>query len=198
MRKISLFIHSTFNGVVTGDPREDKTNFMAWTTNNSLEVGSDALLEAMENVDTILLGRGTYEDLSRKWPIMPAISDIPLGKKINSAHKIVVTGDRPLDELKWGDYETPEQLTGDNVVNQIKDLKMTDGGDIIIFGSPVLVRSLTEADLIDKYIIQVHTVVTNDGERLFDTLSEQKDFRLIEAKALDDTSLLVTFEPVKA
>lgn len=198
MRKISLFIHSTLNGVVTGDPREDKTNFMAWTTNISLETGSDALLEAMENVDTVLLGRGTYEDLARKWPIMPAIMEIPLGVKINNAHKVVVTGDRPLDTLNWGKFDAPEQLTGSNIIEQIKDLKASEGGDIIIFGSPVLVRSLVEAHLIDTYILQVHTVVTNVGEHLFDGLSKQKEFRLVEVKALDDTSILLTFEPKTA
>jgi hypothetical protein len=32
MRKIILYINSTFNGVVTGNLGKDKTNFMVWTT----------------------------------------------------------------------------------------------------------------------------------------------------------------------
>lgn len=52
MRKIILFIHSSFNGVVTGDPREDKTNFIDWTTNTSLEEGSEYLLNTFDTVDT--------------------------------------------------------------------------------------------------------------------------------------------------
>lgn len=195
MRKINLYIHSTLNGVVTGDPREDKTNFMAWTTHKSLETGSDALFDAMEGVDMILLGRGTYEDLSRKWPVMPALQEIPLGVRINEAHKVIVTGNQPLDELRWGEYDTPVQLTGSDIIEQIADMKASEGGDIMIFGSPVLVRSLTEANLIDRYLVQMHTVVTSAGEQLFAGLKEQKDFRLVDAKILDDTSMLVTFEP---
>lgn len=128
----------------------------------------------MSTVDTILLGRGTYEILSKQWPPM---NTSPLGKKINTTHKLVVTGDRPLDELKWGAFETPEQLTGNTIEEQIKDIKSGEGGDIIIFGSPVLVRSLTDANLIDEHQIQVHPAVTNVGEHLFDDLKAQKRFR---------------------
>jgi hypothetical protein len=68
MRKIIVHINSTFNGVVTGDPQEDKTNFMVWTTAESVDSGSRCLLKTMETVDTILLGRNTYENLSQVWP----------------------------------------------------------------------------------------------------------------------------------
>jgi dihydrofolate reductase len=98
MRKIILYINSTFNGVVTGDPSKDKTNFMAWTTEAFIRAGSECLLKTMETVNTILLGRRTYEDLSRefKWPGVkdwPGVNDLGLrlGEKINNAHKLVVT-----------------------------------------------------------------------------------------------------------
>ncbi|WP_152654810.1 dihydrofolate reductase family protein [Oceanobacillus sp. CFH 90083] len=203
MRKIILFIHSTFNGVVTGDPREDKTNFMVWTTDASMEEGSEYLLNTFDTADTILLGRGTYEDLSRKWPSIKDWSNVSdvgsrLGEKINNAHKLVVTGDRSLDELKWGEFEAPKQLTGSNIEEQIKGLKNGNGGDIVIFGSPTLVRSLANANLIDEYQVLVHPVVVNVGERLFDNLKEQKDFHLVDVKTLTDGSLLVTYEPAKA
>lgn len=195
MRKIILFINITFNGVVTGDPSKDKTNFMTWATRARSGTGSEYLLEAMSTVDTILLGRGTYEDLVRKWPSANAL---PLGKKINNAHKLVVTGDRPLDELKWGKFEAPEQLIGNDIEKQIKKLKGGEGGDIMIFGSPVLVRSLTEANLIDEYQFKVHPVVVNVGEHLFDNLKKKKDFQLMEAKALQDGAILVKYAPAKA
>lgn len=206
MRKIILYINSTFNGVVTGDPKKDKTNFMVWTTEAFMEAGSKSLLETMDTVDTILLGRRTYEDLSRieKWPSVkdwgPSVSDVALslGEKINNAHKLVVTGDHPLDELKWGEFEAPKQLTGNNIEEQIKDLKNSDGGDIVIFGSPTLVRSLTNANLIDEYQIQVAPVVVNFGEHLFDNLKHRKDFHLIDVKPLADGSIFVRYEPVKA
>jgi dihydrofolate reductase len=203
MRKIILFIHSTFNGVVTGDPNKDKTNFAVWTAKPSREAGSEYLLKTMDTVDTILLGRGTYEDLSRKWPSIskwPHVSDVisRLGKKINNANKLVVTGDRPLDNLAWGKFAAPKQLTGKNITKQIKDLKNSDGGDIIIFGSPVLVRSLTDANLIDEYQVKIHPVVVTVGEHLFDGLKKKKNFSLVDVKPLEAGAILVTYASAKA
>lgn len=202
MRKIILYINITFNGVVTGDPNEDKTNFMVWTTEASVETGSECVLKTMETVDTILLGRCTYEDLSRieKWPGVedwPGADDLALalGEKINNAHKLVVTHNHPLDEPRWGDFEAPAQLTGGNIEAQIRDLKNSEGGDIIIFGSPTLVRSLADAGLIDVYQFQVHPVTVNVGEHLFDDLKERKDLHLVDAKPLKDGSISVIYKP---
>lgn len=62
MRKIIVSIHSTFNGVVTG-PADDPTNFMIWAQ-AGIEDSSEDFLKNFDTVDTIMLGRGTYEDLS--------------------------------------------------------------------------------------------------------------------------------------
>jgi dihydrofolate reductase len=195
MRKIILFIHSTINGVVTGDPSEDKTNWAVWRNSAGIEEGSQYLLSIFETADTILLGRGTYEDLSRKWPNTRGTK---LADKINNAHKLIVTSARPPGKLKWGEFVAPKPLTGSNIEAQIKDLKNGDGGDIIIFGSPTLVRSLTDANLIDEYQIVMHPVAVNVGEHLFDNLKEQKEFHLVDVKALKVGSLLVTYRPAKA
>lgn len=205
MRKIILYINSTLNGVVTGDPSKDKTNFTVWTNVAYMKAGSECLVKTMETVDTILLGRNTYEALAVKegWLSVkdwgPSISDatVVLGEKINNAHKLVVTGTHPLDALRWGEFEAPQQLTGNNIEERIKDLKNSDGDDIIIIGSPTLVRILTDANLIDEYQVQVAPVVVNYGEHLFDDLKDRKDFHLVEVKALEGGSMLVTYKPAQ-
>lgn len=205
MRKTIVYINSTFNGVVTGDPNQDKTNFMAWTNDAFMEAGSECALKTMETVDTILLGRKTYEDLSRpeKWPSVkdwPGVSDLSLalGEKINNAHKLVVTRDHSHDELTWGKYEAPTPLTGNNIEEQIRDLINSEGGDIVIFGSPTLVRSLTDANLIDEYQILIRPVVVNVGEHLFDNLKARKDFELVEVTPLKEGSIFVKYKSAKA
>lgn len=183
------------NGVVTGDPSEDKTNWAVWRKSAGIEEGSQYLLNLLETADTILLGRGTYEDLSRIWPNTRGSK---LGDKINNAHKLVVTNTCALDKLQWGEFEAPKQLNGSNIEEQIKDLKKGDGGDIVIFGSPNLVRSLANANLIDEYQIVMHPVAVNVGEHLFDNLKKQKEFHLADVKALKVGSLLVTYRPAPA
>lgn len=202
MRKIIVYINSTFNGVVTGDPNEYKTNFMVWTNEAFMQAGSECALQTMQSVDTLLLGRKTYEDLSRpeKWPSVkdwPGVDKLglALGDKINNAHKWVVTRNHANNTLSWGEYEPPKAITGSNIEEQIKKLKAAEGGDIVIFGSPTLVRSLTDTNLIDEYHIQVRPVVVNVGEHLFDNLQSRKDFQLIEVTPLKEGSLFVKYRP---
>src|SRR6266508_1845891 len=96
IRKLIVSIHSTANNIVTGSPSGDETDFMQWAQ-RGIEDSLDKFLISLDGVDTILLGRGTYEDLVRKWPKVkewPEVSDVALrvGEKINTAPKIVVTG----------------------------------------------------------------------------------------------------------
>lgn len=115
MRKLIVSIHSTANDIVSGPP-SDKTNFMVWAQ-AGIEDSLEPFLKSLANVETILLGRGTYEDLVRKWPKVkewPDASDVVLriGDKINATPKLVVTGKHPRANLEWGEFEPPTQLTG--------------------------------------------------------------------------------------
>jgi dihydrofolate reductase len=168
------------------------------------QAGIDDSLESfslsLANVDTILLGRATYEDLVRKWPKVrdwPRVSDVALriGEQINAARKVVVTGPHPLESLEWGEFEPPTQLTGTNVEEQIKQLKAARGGDIMTFGSPTLVQSLTNAGLVDEYRILVHPVIVNEGKRLFENLVGRTYLRLIGVDTFDRGAILVRYAP---
>jgi riboflavin biosynthesis pyrimidine reductase len=85
------------------------------------------------------------------------------------------TGKHPLERLEWGEFEPPTQLTGAGAQEQIKELKKSDGDDIITFGSPTLVQSLANAGLVDEYRILIHPVIVNEGRRLFEKLDGRTD-----------------------
>jgi dihydrofolate reductase len=201
MRRLIVSIHSTANDIVTGPP-SDETNFMVWAQagiddSHSLE----SFLKSLATVDTILLGRATYEDLVRKWPKVkewPQVSDVVLriGEKINATPKVVVTSKHPLESLEWGEFEPPTKLTGPSIEEQIKGLKEGDGGDIITFGSPTLVQSLTNARLVDEYRILIHPVIVNEGKRLFERLEGRTDFRLISVDTFERGAILITYAPI--
>jgi dihydrofolate reductase len=70
------------------------------------------------------------------------------------------------------------------VEDQVRDLKDRDGGDLVIFGSPTLVRSLTDARMIDEYQIDVRPVAVTVGEHLFDAVHARTDFHLVGVKPL--------------
>jgi dihydrofolate reductase len=198
MRKLIVSIHSTANGIVTGPP-SDETNFMVWAQ-AGIEDSLEPFLRSLANVDTVLLGRVTYEDLVRKWPKVkewPDASDVALriGEKINTSEKLVVTGKHPRKELAWGAFEPAKQLTGANIEQQIEALKRGNGGDIITFGSPTLVQSLTNAGLVDEYRLLIHPVIVNEGKRLFENLQGRTDFRLVSVDPLKRGAMFVTYAP---
>lgn len=199
MRRLIVSIHATANGVVTGPPA-DETNFMVWAQ-DGIEDSLESFARSLAGIDCILLGRGTYEDLVRKWPKVrewPDVSDtaLEIGEKINRTPKAVVTDTLRPEELQWGDFEPPERLSGADLEAQIGKLKDADGADIITFGSPTLVQSLTNAGLVDEYRILVHPVVVHEGRCVFDNLHRRVDFRLVSVETYARGAMLLTYAPV--
>ena len=200
MHKLIVSIHATANGIVTGPP-SDETNFMVWAQ-AGIEDSLESFAKSLTGVDRILLGRGTYEDLVRKWPNVrqwPDVSDAALriGEKINRSLKVVVTGTLARERLAWGDFEPATRLGGADVKGRIGKMKEADGGDIITFGSPTLVQSLTNAGLVDEYRILVHPVVVHEGRRLFDNQHGRTDFRLLGVETYARGAMMVTYAPTR-
>ncbi len=198
MRKLIVSIHSTANGIVTGPP-SDETNFMVWAQ-AGIEDAIEPFLESLANVDTMLLGRATYEDLVTKWPKVKEWPDasaavLRIGEKVNTSTKFVVTNKHPRKEFAWGAFEPAKPITGANIEGQIEELKRGSGGDIITFGSPTLVQSLTNAGLVDEYRLLIHPVVVNEGKRLFENLDGRTDFRLVSVDPLKRGAMFVTYVP---
>lgn len=201
MRKLMVSIHSTANDIVTGPPSGDETD-LHWAQ-AGIEDSLDTFWTSLAGVDTILLGRATYEDLVRKWPKVKEWPDVPdvtlrIAEKINTTPKIVVTGKHPLESLEWGEFEPPTQLTGASVEEQIKELKEGDGGDIITFGSPTIVQSLTNAGLVDEYRILIHPVIVHEGKRLFENMQGRTNFRLIGVDTFEHGAMLVRYALIEA
>ena len=197
MRKLIVSIHSTANNIVTGPPTDDETDFMQWAQ-PGINDTMDKFLTSLDGVDTLVLGRGTYEDLVRKWPQVKEWPDVPevalrMGEKVNTARKFVVTSTLPPESLHWGEYEPPSSIAGSALRQRITELKQSEGGDIMTFGSPVLVQSLTNARLVDEYQIIMHPVIVSEGRRLFENLDGRTDLRLVNVDTFSAGAMMITY-----
>ena len=107
----------------------------------------------------MLLGRRTYEIFAAYWPNQ---GDNPIAKAFNKATKYVVT--RSLDRFDW---ENSQRIDGD-VVDEVRQLKASDGPALHIWGSSELLQTLIAAELVDEYRIWVFPLMLGKGKRLFE------------------------------
>ena len=94
------------------------------------------------------------------------------------------------EPLEW-DNST---LIGENVAEEIAELKRQAGRDISISGSPTLVRSLLKDGLIDELRLMVHPVVVGGGKRLFEE-GDRVAFELVDSKTFSMGVVYLTYRP---
>jgi dihydrofolate reductase len=83
-------------------------------------------------------------------------------------------------------------LTGD-VAQAVLALKQQDGPDLNVIGSPQLVQTLAEHDLVDEYPLMIDPLIVGGGKRLFRDGTPAKPLRLVESKATSTGAILATY-----
>jgi dihydrofolate reductase len=139
--------------------------------------------------DTILLGRVTYQVWAPYWPTS---SDEPYASHINNTQKYVVS--TSLDGVAWGEWDNIGLIKA-NLADEVARLKRQPGKNIGIAGSPTLVRSLLQQDLVDELTLMIHPVVVGSGKRLFDGQSELKRLRLVNSRVTTTGVVNLTYVP---
>jgi dihydrofolate reductase len=81
-----------------------------------------------------------------------------------------------------------------DVAADIAALKNSDGGDILVYGSATLAKSLLHHDLVDELHLLMYPVVIGGGLRLFDDKRELKNFGLKHSRAFDNGVLLLEYQ----
>jgi dihydrofolate reductase len=181
MRKVVASEFVSLDGVVESP---DKWHFPYFND----EMG-DVIGAAMATSDAMLMGRVLYEEWATFWPKQDP-DENPVAARMNGVRKYVVS--TTLEEpLEWNN----STLIGDNVAEEILRLKEQPGKDISISGSPTLVRSLLEDDLLDELKLMIHPIVVGSGKRLFEEGSDQKALELLDSKTFSTGVLYLTYQP---
>ena len=154
------------------------------------EEGNKFKLDETLSSEALLLGRVTYEGFAASWP--SRTDDAGFADKFNSMPKYVVSS--TLDEPEWNNSTV---LKGD-VVEAVSRLKQEQDGDIVVHGSPQLVQTLLDHDLVDELRLMVFPVVLGSGKRLFGETSDKKPLRLTDTKVVGDGVAILTYQPAAA
>lgn len=192
MRKIIVAEFITLDGVIQapGSPDEDTEGGFThggWTGPYWHDEIGRHFFEAVEQADTFLLGRKTWQIHAAAFEPMPAGD--PFGDVMNGMRKVVVS-----TTLKSTDAWRNSTLIRGNVVEEVRRLKDGPGKNILTDGSSVLVHTLIENDLVDEFALHVYPLVLGSGKRLFPD-GKRIDLKLIESQALPTGVVFQRFQP---
>lgn len=185
MSKLIVSEFVSLNGVMEAPGGEEGHPHSGWTFESIY--GDDHYAykqKEIEEAESLLLGRVTYEGFSSAWPEREG----PFADKINSMPKYVVSS--TLNEPAWTNTTV---LDGDPI-ESVSKLKETGGGPILVNGSAQLVHALTEAGLVDEYRAMVHPVLIADGLRMFPDPGQMLKLRLTDSIAYDSGVNLLIYE----
>jgi dihydrofolate reductase len=181
MRKIFAFIMTTLDGYYEGPNQE----FDFWVIDDEFNEFS---LQQLDEADTLVFGRVTYEGMAAYWPTPAAEEeDARVAATMNDTPKIVVS--RTLDRAEW----TKTDIAGD--AEELRRLKREPGGDMVILGSPRLTESLIRLRLIDELRIMVNPVVLGAGNSLFRSAEERIRLKLLRTRAFNSGNVLLYYGP---
>ncbi|MEP6571910.1 MAG: dihydrofolate reductase family protein [Gemmatimonadota bacterium] len=195
----------TLDGVVQGgggpdEDREGGFEFGGWAMDyddrmDKLDEGGKLVMEWESRTEALLLGRKTYEIWAGAWGVWDENAKGLTGeltRRYNRVPKYVAS--RTLTTLAWKN----SHLLGPDVPAAVKKLRAAPGGEIRVWGSTGLIRTLAEHDLIDEYRLAVYPIVLGTGKKLFSEGFALATLTLIETRALESGVIVNTYRRSEA
>jgi dihydrofolate reductase len=131
----------------------------------------------------LLLGRGSDEWFGTRWTTRPG----EWADRLRELPKYVVSSS--LENPRWTNVTV---LSGD-AVEEVSKLKQRIRGEIVVYASAPLVRTLMEHDLVDELRLTVYPVVLGAGVRLFNPTSDKTPLRLVDVQTLGENLIHLTY-----
>ncbi len=142
----------------------------------------------------ILYGRITYQLMEDFWPNLvknpsgnQALDDF--AEAIHEIPKIVFS--HTLNHLEWENAVLAKKALQDEVLA----LKQIADRDFFV-GSPGLIISLMNLNLVDELQICVHPVVAGSGRLLFNNIQERNALKLVKTKIFSSGAIILYYEPI--
>jgi dihydrofolate reductase len=159
-RKTIVFIAASLDGFIAGP--DDNLSFLDLVAKEGEDYGYAAF---MQMVDTVILGRKTYDWVMKQVPVFPH-ADL-------ESYVITRTEKPALGKTVFYTGE-PAAL--------VKELAQKEGKNIFIDGGAELVNSLLKEKLVDEIYLSLIPIILGDGVRLFHTGNPIQVSTLVSAK----------------
>lgn len=173
MRKIIVLSFISLDGIMQapGGPEEDTSGgfkYGGWTFPYFDEAAGRVMERQMQPTD-YLFGRKTFDIFESYWQKPEHVSDWP---GVNTGMKYVMSTTR--DSSDW------QNTTFIRTVDEIKELKNSDGPDLQVHGSGEMIQTLLTNDLVDELWLKTFPVTLGSGKKLFASGTIPAAFELAE------------------
>ncbi|MFK0255102.1 dihydrofolate reductase family protein [Streptomyces sp. NPDC090445] len=188
---VSEFI--SLDGVVQapGGPDEDRDGGFAhggWTHPFfDPEIVGGAFADTVTQADALLYGRRTWQTMAAAWP---GRAGDPFADRMNSLPKYVVSDTLKDADLTW---ENTTRIAAGEALGRIRALRASEGGDLVVMGSPTLVRTLIAEGLVDELRLVVMPVLLGGGKSVFPADGGLRTLELISSVTGPAGAQVVTY-----
>ena len=196
MRKVIVVEWMTLDGVVQAPGARDEDTsggfqHGGWHLPYFDDLARSWVVDGYATAGGFLLGGRTYQNLAAYWPNASEEEQV-IAQPLNPRPKYVASTTLT-EPLQW---QHATLLRGD-VAQAVADLKRQDGGDLLAIGSPGLVQTLVEHDLVDELRVMVDPLVVGGGKRLFAEDGVLRPLRLLDSQVTTAGAILATYAPAR-
>jgi dihydrofolate reductase len=185
MGKIALSQNTSLDGVMQSPgPTDVPFKFRGWAVDFESSESGRFALESARSSEALLLGRVTYEAMEAFWPT----AEGELAERLNELPKYVVSS--TLADPGWN-----ATVLGDDWLEQVARLRNELDGEILVYGSLRLSRTLIEEGIVDELRLLVYPLILGSGARLFDETQDKVALRLLESHPVEDGLVSMIYAP---
>jgi len=192
-RTVIANISLSLDGRTTGPTGEYD---MSWIVPHAItNAGRNHMIAVTNPATTVLLGRKNYQGFGSYWPAVANDQaadprDRAFSQWLNGVEKIVFSS--TLKEANWEN----SRIVNTDPATLVKALRQQEGGDIIVLASSSLIRSLLEADLLDRLSITLCPEVSGGGARLFEDGLPRSSWKLRQSTNTESGALCLIYQRV--
>jgi dihydrofolate reductase len=147
--------------------------------------------EDLEQTHALLFGRRTWRGMADAWP---GRAGDPFADKMNELPKYVASRTLRDSDMEWNSSLLPS----DRTMAAIGELRGMEGGDLVGWGSPTLVRDLITHGLVDELRLYIEPVLLGGGKRIFPDDGQKLPLELASAVTTATGVQMCTYRPAEA
>ena len=167
---------------------------MSWVAPHAMtDAAREHMTRETTTATTLLLGRKNYEGFGGFWPTVVDNEqfdprDRAYAAWLNEVEKVVFS--TTLTETPWQN----SRLAGGDPVSLVKRLRDEPGGDIVVQNSASLIRTLLQADEIDRLTLNLCPELMGGGARLFEDGIPVTSWSLADLSTSESGAIYVTYD----